>query len=58
MNCSSCKNKARHSILVRLGEVPNSLDPKIKDKDKSGVHVVRFCETHWNDAKKCIPQIG
>lgn len=58
MTCSNCNNDSKHSILVRLGDLPNPLDPKLKDKDKSEVHVVRFCETHWADVKKLIPQIG
>lgn len=55
--CVKCSANARHSLLVRLGHLPNSLDPKAGDKDKSRLKVYSFCVKHWEEVKICFPDL-
>lgn len=56
--CSKCSAKPVHSILVRHGHLPNSLDPEAGKKDKSRLHVYGFCAKHWAEVKTYLPGLG
>lgn len=47
--CSKCEEPSERSLLVRKGEMPDPHDPKMKNKDKSSVNVLRFCAKHWDE---------
>lgn len=54
-DCSKCKERAVHSILVRLGKNPSPLDPKAGEKDKTRLIVYRYCDQHWREIKEYFP---
>lgn len=54
MTCSKCDEPSTHSVLVREGDLPNPYDPKGKDKDKSGMYVLAYCDDHWATIRELL----